>query len=113
MIYDHATSSYLSILYTMSSKCKEEYWHVFNQIVVLLQWKINVKTYCTDYKMALMEQMDVQFGGHNEGTHVGCFFHLKQAWRRYLIKKCHMDREAVTAANENRPIRIFMCSPSQ
>ena len=38
MIYDHATSSYVPILYAlMTSKCKEAYWQVFNQVVVLSQ----------------------------------------------------------------------------
>jgi hypothetical protein len=23
-----------------------------------------------------------------EGKHLGCFFHLKQTWRKYLIEKC-------------------------
>jgi hypothetical protein len=27
---------------------------------------------------------------------IGCFFHLKQAWRKYLIEKCHLSKEHVT-----------------
>ena len=76
--YEHATSSYVPILFAlMASKCKEAYWQVFNQVVVLSQLKIKVRTYCTDYEIALMDQMDVQFGGLNGGTHVGCFFHFE------------------------------------
>jgi hypothetical protein len=112
MMYDHATSSYLPIMYALiSSKCKEAYRHVFNQIVALLQWKINVRTYSTGYKMALMEQMDVQFGGLNGGTHHSCFFHLKQAWQRYLIKKCNMDSEAVTAAMKTGILDLLCVLP--
>ncbi|KAL3823633.1 hypothetical protein ACHAXA_005614 [Cyclostephanos tholiformis] len=81
MIYDHATSSYVPILYAlMTSKCKKAYWQVFNQVAVLPQRKIKVRTYCTDYEIALMDQIDVQFGGLNGCTHVDCFFHRKQAW---------------------------------
>ena len=28
-------------------------------------------------------------------THIGCFFHLKQAWRKYLVCKIRMDEAAV------------------
>ena len=36
MIYHRETSSYVPIVYAlMNSKCKQAYWHVFDQIVVL------------------------------------------------------------------------------
>jgi hypothetical protein len=99
MIYDMATSSYVPIVYAlMDSKCKEAYWHVFNQIIVLSGWKLQVKTFCTDFERALFDEMKTQFGGKDGGTHIECFFHLKQAWRKYLLKKCHIDRETVKVA---------------
>jgi hypothetical protein len=45
-----------------------------------------------------MVQMDVQFGELNSGTHVGCFFHLKQAWQMYLMQMIYMDFGSVSAA---------------
>jgi hypothetical protein len=75
MIYGHTTSSYVPILYAlMMSKYKEAYWHVFNQVVVIFKWKIQVRTYCTNYEIALMKEADIAFGGTNGGTHIGCFF---------------------------------------
>ena len=57
MIYDHSTSSYMPILYAlMMSKCKEAYWHAFNQIVAISEWQIRVRTYCTDFEIAMMKQ---------------------------------------------------------
>ena len=82
----------------MMSKCKEVYWHVFNQIVVISQWSIKVRTYCTDFEVAMMKEMDIMFGGPGGGTHIGSFFHLRQAWRKQLIEKCHFFKEHVTNA---------------
>ena len=38
------------------------------------------------------------FRGPGGGTHIGCFFHLKQAWQKYLIEKCHLSKEHVQNA---------------
>ena len=45
-----------------------------------------------------MKQMDIMFRGPGGGTHIGSFFHLKQAWQKYLIEKCHLSKEHVTNA---------------
>lgn len=113
MIYHRETSSYVPIVYAlMDSKCKEAYWHVFNQIVVLSQWKLQVKTYCTDFERALLDQMKIQFGGPDGGTHIGCFFHLKQAWRKYLLEKCHIDRETVKVAMQVGMLDLLCVIPA-
>jgi hypothetical protein len=37
----------------------------------------------------MMNMLELHFGKNaGGGKHVGCFFHLKQAWRKYLIEKC-------------------------
>jgi hypothetical protein len=37
----------------------------------------------------MMNTLELLFGENaGGGKHVGCFFHLKQAWRKYLIEKC-------------------------
>jgi len=74
----------------------EAYWHAFNQIVALSKWQIRVHTYCTDFEVTMMKQMDIMFGGPGRGTHIGCFFNRKQAWQKYLIEKCHLSKEHVT-----------------
>ena len=114
MIYHRETSSYVPIVYAlMDSKCKEAYWHVFNQIVVLSQWKLQVKTYCTDFERALLDQMQIQFGGPDGGTHIRCFFHLKQAWRKYLLEKCHIDRETVKVAMQVGMLDLLCVIPAK
>jgi hypothetical protein len=114
MIYDHSTSSYVPILYAlMTSKCTEAYWHVFNQIVAISQWTIKVCTYCTDFEVAMMKEMDVMFGGPGGGTHIGCFFHLKQAWRKRLIEKCHLSKEHVTNAMQIGMLDLLCVLPHE
>jgi len=112
MIYDHSTSNYVPILYIlMTSKCMEAYWHAFNQIVAISQLSIKVRTYCTDFEVTMMKQMDIMFGGPGGGTHIGCFFHLKQAWRKYLIEKCHLSKEHVTNAMQIGMLDLLCIKP--
>ena len=58
MIYDNSTSNCVPILYIlMTSKCMEAYWHAFNQIVAISKWQIRVRTYYTDFEIAMMKQI--------------------------------------------------------
>ena len=87
MIYDHSTRAYVLIIYMlMSHKTEQLCWHAFNQLVVLFDWRINVHTCCSVFEPALMNKLDIAFKGDG-GTHIGCFFHLKQAWRKYLVSQ--------------------------
>jgi hypothetical protein len=62
---------------------------MFNQLIVLTKWKMQVPTYTSNFELAMMNMLELHFGGNaGGGKHVGCFFHLKQAWRMYLIEKC-------------------------
>ena len=99
MIYDHSTSFYVPIVYMlMSHKTEALYWHAFSQLVVLLSnWKMDVRTYCSDFEPALMKELDIAFKGYG-GFHVGCFFHLKQCWRKYLLKQCELSKEIAKEA---------------
>jgi hypothetical protein len=93
MIYDHSTSSYVPIVcMLMSHKTEALYWHAFSQLVVLSNWKIDVRTYCSDFEAALMKELDIAFKGYG-GFHVGCFFHLKQCWRKYFLKQCESSKD--------------------
>ena len=50
---------------------------------------MQVRTYTSDFELAMMNMLELHFGKNaGGGKHVGCFFHLKQAWRKYLIEKC-------------------------
>ena len=42
--------------------------------------------------------MAIQFGGVSGGVQVGCLFHLKQAWQKYLIKKCKFSLDKIKEA---------------
>jgi hypothetical protein len=45
-----------------------------------------------------MNQMWRQFGKEGGTKHVGCLFHLKQAWRKYLIEKCKFSSDEIKEA---------------
>jgi len=90
MVFDPSTSHYLPVVYAlMTHKVQELYWQMFNQLIFLTKWKMQVRTFTSGFELAMMNMLELRFeknaGG---GKHVGCFFHLKQAWRKYLIEKC-------------------------
>jgi hypothetical protein len=90
MVFDPSTSHYLPVVYAlMTHKVQELYWQMFNQLIFLTKWKMQVRTFTSDFELAMMNTLELLFGENaGGGKHVGCFFHLKQAWRKYLIEKC-------------------------
>jgi hypothetical protein len=95
MIYDHSTSNYVPILYIlMTSKCMEAYWHAFNQIVAISEWQIRVRTYCTDFEIAMMKQMDTpsvwnKICKYAVQTCVGNIWYFRNAYVSYSVRaKC-------------------------
>ena len=46
-------------------------------------------------------------------SHIGCFFHLKQAWRKYLLEKCHIDRETVKFAMQVGMLDLMCVIPAE
>ena len=97
MIYLQETKVYLPVLYIlMTSKKQELYCHALNHVVSLSNWHLNVNSYTTDFKIAIMNSCRIIFCATS--FHVGCFFHLKQAWRRYLISKIGFLAEEIAYA---------------
>ncbi len=95
----------------MTRKNEHLYWHVFNQIVVQADWRLKVGTYSTNFELALMKQAKIQFGEPFLYKHVRCFFHLKQAWRRYLMKELQMDSTAINVAMEVGALDLLCIIP--
>jgi len=46
--------------------------------------KMQVRTYTSDFERAEMNMLVEHFP---EGIHVGCLFHLKQAWVKYTHRQ--------------------------
>jgi hypothetical protein len=85
MVYHDETSAFVPVLYAlMTHKNETLYWHVFSAVVYCSEWKIRARTYTTDFEQGLMNQMAHQFEGDG-AKHVGCLFHLKQAWRKHRM----------------------------
>jgi hypothetical protein len=112
MVYNSTNSYYVPVLYILMTKKNEHlYWHAFNQVIVQGDWQVEVGTYTTDFERALMNQAEIQFGEPGKDKHVGCLFHLKQAWRRYLTKKFRMEPKAVKVAMEVGALDILSIIP--
>ncbi len=85
MCFDRATNYYVPVMYIlMTHKNQGLYWYAFSQILILSDWKLQVRSYTCDFEMAMINTGKDVF---QDCFHVGCLFHLKQAWRRYLITK--------------------------
>ena len=99
MTYHEETESYVPVLYAlMTHKNSMLYWIVLHQFIVTSGMNLRVRTYTSDFEIALFTQMGEQFGGKLGGKHVGCLFHLKQAWRKYLIEQCKFSPHEIEAA---------------
>jgi hypothetical protein len=112
MLFDHITSFYVPLLYLLMT-CKNEafHWHAFNQIVAISDWKIKVHSYCSDFEVSLMKQLDIAFGGGYGGFHVGCFFHFKQALRKRLAVKLNIPRNLIKLAMLSGMLDLLCVNP--
>ena len=97
MAFHQETNVYVPLLYIlMTSKTQELYCHALNHVVSLSDWKLHVNSYTSDFELAIMNSCKLIFG--RESFHIGCLFHLKQAWRRHLITKLGFLAEEVALA---------------
>jgi hypothetical protein len=98
MVFDPSTSHYVPVIYAlMMHKCQELYWQVFNQVFFLTKWKMRVCTFTSDIEQAsMMNMLELLFGKNaGGGKHIiGCFFYLKQAWRKFLME-CNLGLSSI------------------
>jgi hypothetical protein len=100
MVFDPSTSHYVPVIYAlMTHKCQELYWQVFNQVFFLTKWKMRVRTFTSNFEQAMMNMLELLFGKNaGGGKHIGCFFHLKQAWQKYLVENCILGQSSIIGA---------------
>lgn len=77
------------VLYALISHSNEKlYWQVFSAIIYCSGWQIKANLtrliLCAQWSIRWLSSSK-ELGG---GVHVGCLFYPKQAWWKYLIKKC-------------------------
>ena len=115
MVYDHSTRSYVPVLYIlMTHKTEHLYKIAFSHVVALSDWKIGVRTYTSDFERGLMNGLKFHFGGKKgSAVHIGCLFHLKQAWRKYLIQKVEMNGSSVKLAMETCVLDLLTIIPRE
>ena len=96
MIYCKQTSVYVPILYIlMSNKTQELYCRALSEVIHLSNHMLNVNSFTSDFEYAIINSCQLYFP---EGYHIGCLFHLKQAWRRHLITKLAFLAEDIKLA---------------
>ncbi len=97
MVFDSSTSHYVPVIYAlMTHKCQELYWQVFNQVFFLTKWKMRVCTFTSDFEQAMMNMLELLFGKNaGRGKHIRCFFHLKQAWWKYLVENRNLGKSSI------------------
>ena len=94
MVYDRQTMMYVPVMYfLMTHKVQELYMHVFQQIIVLSKYRINVNSYTSDFERAIINAAKHYFP---EGFHNGCFFHFKQAIRKHMIEVLYFHKALVS-----------------
>ena len=94
MVYDNQTSFYAPVVYAlMTHKNTNLYYQVFFQLKVITQGKMVLRTYTSDFERAEMSQLVIHFP---QATHLGCLFHLKQAWFKYLKDKLGLGHQSMS-----------------
>jgi hypothetical protein len=64
MVFDPSTSHYLPVIYAlMTHKVQELYWQMFNQLIVLTKWKMQVRTFTSDFGTGYDEHAGTSFRG--------------------------------------------------
>ena len=79
----------------MTRKTEKLYWQALNQVVSIFEMELDANSYTSDFERAIINSCKLNFP---EGFHIGCVFHLKQAWRRHLIKKLAFLAEEIAFA---------------
>ena len=84
MTYDCGTRLYVPCAYALVT-CKNEYIYceLLHQLIVLMEYNWMPRVITTDFEKALISAVKHEFP---ESRIIGCYFHLKQALQRKLIK---------------------------
>ncbi len=113
MLFDHVTSLYKPLLYLlMTHKNEALYWHAFNAIVAISEWKIKVRLYCSDIEVSLMKQLDIAFGGSFGGFHMGCFFPFQAGFEKASLRQVEYAKGTYQVGNAFRYVGSSLCNPA-
>ena len=67
-----------------------------------------VQSHTSDYKNAIIEPCKANFPDAN---YIGCLFHLRQAWRRYLTSKLHFEKDKIKFATTKGVLNLLTNIP--
>lgn len=87
MIYEEATDMYIPVFFCLLEKKKANTYSVALSLIdAATDGAISPKTITTDFEQALISEIRMKFrAAARDQNVIGCFFHWKQAIRRYMI----------------------------
>jgi hypothetical protein len=98
MVHDQQTGKYVRVITILMTHFNHYlYWEALTRVVVLSDWKLDVGSYTTDFECAVMNECAQHFP---EGVHIGCFFHLKHAIKKHMVKKLNFYEDVVSSFME-------------
>jgi hypothetical protein len=99
MAYCRQTGLYVPVVYClMTHKTEAMYKRAIAELLSCAQLldsnlvQLDVRNYASDFEAALFNACEHCFPN---GVHIGCFFHFKQAIRKYMCDKCHFDTDTI------------------
>jgi hypothetical protein len=102
--YCRQTGLYVPVVYClMTHKTEAMYKRVIAELLSCAQLldpklvQLDVRNYASDFEAALFNACEYCFPN---GVHIGCFFHFKQAIRKYMRDKCHFDTDTISSFME-------------
>ena len=96
MVFDDQTGLYVPVVYIlMTHKNDELYWEAIARIPVLVDFKLDCHSFTSDFESALINNLKRHL---DTAQHVGCYFHLKQAWWKYMRDVLKFDEVDMTLA---------------
>jgi hypothetical protein len=95
MAFDDETELYVPIVFALvENKSSWTYWHFIHLVIVATECKFEPVTMMTDFERPMITAIKEQMP---RTTHLGCFFHFKDAMRRKL-KKLQVPEDQINKA---------------
>lgn len=109
MAHDDDSNMNLPVVFAlMQDKSSWSYWLLLNLVIVSTCTKMEPGYITCDFELGLMLACKEQFPN---ATIVGCLFHLKQAWRRRMVKIGIPDEEISDAMKKGNLDSLTVIDP--
>ena len=112
MVYCQAEDMYVPVFYILlQSKYETVYYLALQQVINCSEWKFEPKTFTCDFEIALINAIKTNWKDEAKAEIIGCYFHMKQAARRKLLK-LNIDKDVISnLVDENGLFNILPLVP--